>query len=97
MVSWNSQERGARIGDSPGLLGLYIACEACHHTARIRQAKAVETWGAGARAGDIARRLKCTKCGAKRGNITAISDSRPHGSPRDPDDYWGPSPPWPEL
>lgn len=96
MVSWNSPERGIRLSDGHQPLGYFLSCLACGRGVRVRFAEAVRIWGADAYARDVAQSLKCSRCGESKGHLQVIDDTRPVGG-RDPDDYWGPSPDWPEL
>lgn len=95
MVSWNDKVAGAKLtGDEP-LLGLYLGCLACQHTARVRMSEVPKIWPIGTTARDIARSLKCVRCGERRGYVQVISDARPAGAPRN--GYWGPGPAYPEV
>ena len=76
-MDYDSKERGYRITETDGVLGLYLSCLACRRTVVMVWADVVNTWGVGTWTRDIARSLKCTACGQRRGSIMAWSDSRP--------------------
>ena len=84
MVWWNDRERGVRPGGDTGL-GLSVSCTKCHHIARIRLDVALRLWGERTFARDIARDLRCSKCGARQACVNVISDIRPpHAIEDDP-------------
>ena len=90
--------RGAPLGAGDGLLGLYLSCHACGRAVRIRHAEAVAAWGSAARVGEIARRLVCSGCGARRGCIDVIVDLSGMGAGDAPaGGYWGAAPARPEA
>jgi hypothetical protein len=76
MVWWNSKERGVRLGGDTSL-GLSVSCTKCNHVACIRLDVALRLWGERTCARDIARDLRCTKCGARQACVQVISDVRP--------------------
>jgi hypothetical protein len=76
-MDYDSKERGYPIPQTNGILGLYLSCRACKHTVVMLWADVVKTWGVGTWTRDIARSLKCTVCGERKGSIMAWSDSRP--------------------
>jgi hypothetical protein len=82
-MDYDSKERGYRIDESDGVFGLYLSCCACKHTVVMVWADVVRTWGVGTWTRDIARSLKCTACGARKGSIMAWADSRPSSQRRD--------------
>ena len=77
ILDYDSKERGYQITEATGILGLYLSCNACKHTVAMLWADVVKTWGVGTWTRDIARSLKCSVCGARRGSIMAWSDHRP--------------------
>ncbi|GAM97337.1 hypothetical protein U91I_00963 [alpha proteobacterium U9-1i] len=84
MVWWNSKERGARLGGDTSL-GLSVSCTKCHHAAKIRLDVALRLWGERGFARDIARDLRCSKCGVRQASVQVIADSRPpHAIADDP-------------
>lgn len=84
MVWWNSKQRGVRLGSDTSL-GLSVGCTKCHHSAKIRLDVALRLWGERGFARDIARDLRCSKCGARQACVQVISDSRPpHAIEEDP-------------
>lgn len=76
MVWYNDKDRGCRLG-SCTTLGIFISCTKCNHCARIRLDTALRLWGERAFARDIARDLRCSRCGARVASTHTISDSRP--------------------
>jgi len=84
MVWWNSKERGVRLGADTSL-GLSVSCTKCTHVARIRLDVALRLWGERTFARDIARDLRCAKCGARQASVQVISEVRPpHAVAEDP-------------
>jgi hypothetical protein len=78
MVWWNSRERGVRLGADTSL-GLSVTCTKCTRIARIRLDVALRLWSERSFARDIARDLRCSKCGARQACVHVIADSRtPH-------------------
>lgn len=77
MVDWDSKERGYAITGDEGTDGIYLCCSACKRTVIMLWPDVLKTWGVGAYTRDIARSLKCSQCGARRGYILAYADSRP--------------------
>jgi hypothetical protein len=71
MVSWNSKERGVKIGASQGMRGLILGCEPCHRWIRVEMADAIARFGSQSYSRDLARRLKCEKCGQRKGYVMA--------------------------
>ncbi|MBL8552222.1 MAG: hypothetical protein JNJ73_19695 [Hyphomonadaceae bacterium] len=89
MVWYNDRARGVRLGGQTSV-GLSVSCTACHRTARIRLDVALRLWGERTFARDIARDLRCAKCGARAACVQVISDSRPFDQIKtDPDGgFW---------
>jgi hypothetical protein len=77
MVDWNSKERGVRIGESQGLRGIYLGCNACNRWVGVEMKEALRAFGADTYARDLARRLKCNVCGERQGYVMAWADTRP--------------------
>ena len=95
MVWWNSKERGVRLGGDTSL-GLSVSCTKCGRVARIRLDVALRLWGERSFARDIARDLRCSKCGARQACVHVISDSRPpHAIADDPSGGFDQGPPYP--
>jgi C4-type Zn-finger protein len=85
-VNWDDKDRGFPIDDKHQVEGIYLTCLACGHTVRMRWPDVLKTWGVGTYTRDIARSLRCTECGERKGNIMTYSDSRPrHSRDRIPD------------
>ncbi len=87
------------IGMIQGVLGFMLDCRACGRAVRVRQAVAIQMWGADATGAGICARAKCSACGGSEIGFAVIPeirpvDMRPPGGWRD---YWGGSPDWPEL
>jgi hypothetical protein len=95
MVAWNGKVRGIMLAEGHHPLGYSVWCEACGRGARVRYAVAIAIWGPRAYMRDVARSLRCTRCGAARAVVQTISDPRPRHSLDT--SYWGPSPDWPEI
>lgn len=76
-MDYSSKERGFQITATSGVSGLYLSCLACKHTVVMLWDDVVKTWGVGTWTRDIARSLKCSNCGERKGSIMAWSDSRP--------------------
>ncbi len=85
MMDFDSRERGYPIEATSGVEGIYLYCRACKHTVRMRWADVVATWAVGTYTRDIARSLKCSKCGARQGSIQSWVDSRPRHARHLPD------------
>lgn len=84
MVWWNDRERGVRLGGTT-TLGLSVSCTNCQHIARIRLDVALRLWGERSFARDVARDLRCSRCGKRAACVHVISDSRPpHAIKDDP-------------
>lgn len=84
MVWWNDRERGIRLGAST-TLGLSVSCTNCQHVARIRLDVALRLWGERTFARDIAKDLRCSRCGLRAACVHVLSDSRPpHAIADDP-------------
>lgn len=76
-MAWhNDKERGVRLGWTT-TLGLFVSCTRCSHGARIRLDTALRLWGERAFMRDIARDLRCTRCGARAACANLIADPRP--------------------
>ncbi|HVK80097.1 MAG TPA: hypothetical protein VM915_05740 [Verrucomicrobiae bacterium] len=58
-------------------LGLFISCTKCNHAARVRLDVALRLWGERAFSRDIARDLRCSRCGARAASLQVMSDPRP--------------------
>lgn len=84
-MEWDSKERGYAITENEQTDGLYLGCGVCSHSVRMRWADVLATWGAGTFTRDIARSLKCSACGERRGYIMAWADSRPRWARDAPD------------
>jgi hypothetical protein len=78
MVDWDSKERGVRLSDNPGMHGIYIGCTPCVRSVALEMAEAHRLFGAEAHTRDIARRLRCTECGQRRGYVMMWATSTPH-------------------
>ena len=74
MVEWDSKERGVRIGESR-TRGIYVGCTACRHYVEMEMADALALFG-NAHSRDVARRVRCTQCGARKGYVMAWSETR---------------------
>jgi hypothetical protein len=75
MVEWDSKERGVPLGANQGLRGYYIGCSACRRWITIEFAIALRRFGASTYTGDLAQRLRCNECGARRGYVMAWAAS----------------------
>jgi hypothetical protein len=76
VVWYNSRERGGRLGMDTSL-GISVSCTKCNHIARVRLDVALRLWGERSFSLDIARDLRCSRCGARAASTQVISDSRP--------------------
>ena len=97
MVWFDAKERGMRLG-SCTTLGMFISCTKCNHSARMRLDTALRLWGERAFARDIARDLRCIRCGARAASTQTISDVRPPWAIReDPGGGFLLGPKWPII
>jgi hypothetical protein len=95
MAYWNDKHEGAPVtGDEP-ILGLYLGCTVCQKTSRMRITEVAKIWPDGISGRRLARMLRCSRCGEKKGYIHVISETRPPHADRS--SYWGSSPPYPEV
>jgi hypothetical protein len=95
MVWFNSKERGVRLGGDTSL-GLSISCTRCSHIARIRLDVALRLWGERTFGRDIARDLRCSRCGVRAACVHVISEPRPaHAIAEDPGAGFYQGPPYP--
>lgn len=95
MVWYNAKERGGRLGWTT-TLGLFISCTKCTHGARMRLDTALRLWGERGLSRDIARDLRCSKCGARAASTHVIADSRPPWKiAEDPGGGFAEGPSWP--
>lgn len=69
VVDWDDKERGIRVGDGSPNKGLILGCCSCAHYV-------CRTWGelspfsvAHLFARDLARRLRCSHCGERKGYV----------------------------
>ena len=85
MVDWDSKDRGYAISGDELTDGLYLECLACRRSVIMLWADVVKTWGVGTYTRDIARSLKCSTCGARRGAVLLYTDSRPAQSQDTPE------------
>lgn len=75
MVDWDSVERGITFGHCRDLRGVYLSCTACRRWVGVEIAEAVRAFGADTHLGDVAKRLRCSECGQRRGSVTAWAHS----------------------
>jgi hypothetical protein len=98
VVWWNDRRRGVRLGAMGRILGLSVQCTVCGHRARIRRAVALRLWGVRTFSRDVARDLRCRRCGASKACVQTITDTRPSESiRRDPEGGWNVGPRYPEV
>jgi phage terminase large subunit GpA-like protein len=72
VVSWDSKERGVRIGDSH-TRRIYLGCTACRHWVALEMADALALFG-NAYSCDIARRARCMQCSERKGYVMAWAE-----------------------
>ena len=77
MVQWDSKERGVRLDECRGVRGVYLGCTPCHRSVGVELAEAMRVFGADTFLGDIARRLKCTECGERKGYVMVWANTSP--------------------
>lgn len=75
-MDYDSKERGFPISADNRAEGLFLGCLACRRIVCMRWADVLKTWGVGTYTRDIARSLKCSGCGARKGYIHVWVDSR---------------------
>lgn len=98
MVWWNDRKRGVRLGRMRHSLGFFISCTACGHSARIRRLTALRLWGERTFSRDVARDLRCSRCGQAKACIHVITDTRVREARAgDPDGGWRDAPAYPEI
>jgi hypothetical protein len=89
VVWWNDKRRGVRLGTMRHAMGLAIHCTACGHSSRIRRRVSLRLWGERTRARDVARDLRCTRCGEAKACVQVMTDTRIHERrTEDPDGGW---------
>jgi hypothetical protein len=71
MVDWDSKERGYPITGAELTRGCYLRCTACTHGVAWTWEEIWQRWPAGTYTRDIARALKCSQCGARKGALMA--------------------------
>jgi hypothetical protein len=76
MVAWNERVPACRLGDGDAPHGYCLSCLACGRAVLVRHTVAIELWGAAATARDVARSLRCSRCGARRGHLQVVVDTR---------------------
>lgn len=93
MVYAHGPDPGVRLGDLHGI-GLSTDCAECHHSARMRLA----LWGTRTRLREVARDLRCGRCGGRKVGVQGILDTRlPEARAADPDGAWKAGPNFPEI
>jgi hypothetical protein len=98
MVWWNERKRGIRLGALRHMLGFSVSCIACGHSARIRRPTVLRLWGERTFSRDVARDLRCSRCGQAKACIHVIVDTRTHDTQKaDPDGGWADGPRYPEV
>lgn len=76
MVAWNSREAGVRLDESTGVAAFSCWCTACGTWGRdLPLGEALARCGPAIRARDLARRLRCVRCGARQAEIRVITDT----------------------
>jgi hypothetical protein len=68
-----------RLGDELGDYVLTIACRQCRHARAAEPRTLANIVGWEVALADLAKRLRCTKCGAKDCELTANRRPRPRG------------------
>lgn len=76
MVEWDSKERGVQLGDGSTTRGLSLHCGQCQYHVLWEWAQVFQFARPCECARDLARRLRCASCGARRGGILAWADNR---------------------
>ena len=71
MVWWNDKERGCPLSVDHGIRGLYLMCAVCKHSIAMEWPDVLKTWRQGTHMRDMAASLKCSQCGARKGQIMA--------------------------
>lgn len=69
MVSWDSKERGIRLADCCTVRGVYLGCSACNRHVGVEITEAVRAFGDRIYLRDLAQRLRCSDCGARKGYV----------------------------
>jgi hypothetical protein len=68
-----------KLSDEFGQYTLILSCSACRYERVANPQVLGRLCGWDARLDDVAKRLRCSKCGKKKCNIRAIPPRRPHG------------------
>jgi len=69
VVDWDDKERGNRVGDGSPNQGLKFGCTVCKHYVRRSWSELAPLSIARLFARDLARRLRCTRCGKREGYV----------------------------
>lgn len=77
MVTGNDKERGVPLSNDFPPHGLDLSCMACRHSVLLIWADVLKRWPLGAYSRDMARSLKCSKCGAREGCIMVSAHTGP--------------------
>ena len=97
MVHFNEATPGVRLGQV-AQLGLSIFCTRCQNTARVRLSVALRLWGERSHLRDIAKDLRCSRCGAAAACVMTIADTRPYEVIQlDRSNGFDGGPPYPEV
>lgn len=68
-----------KLSDEFGQYRLLLSCTACGHARSAEPRTLGRLCGWDALLKDVARRLRCSKCGAKGGSLTALALTKPRG------------------
>lgn len=69
MVDWDDRERGMRVGDGSPNKGLVFGCTVCRRYVGRRWPELAPLSIAHLYARDLARRLRCSRCGERKGYV----------------------------
>lgn len=73
MVDWDGKERGVRVGDGSPNKGLIFGCTVCKHRVSRTWTELAPLSIAHVFARDLARRLRCTCCGERKGYVMTLA------------------------
>ncbi len=71
--------RVQKLSDEFGQYILIVKCQACGHQRNAAPRTFGKVFGWDARLDEVARKLRCSKCGKKAGALKAVQPAKPRG------------------
>ncbi len=75
MVEWDARDRGIELGDGSTTRGLVLHCLECQHHVCWAWAEVFRFATPSDHGRDVARRLRCTQCGERKGAVMCWADT----------------------